>query len=166
MFYADTPTTDTEVYIDAPPSRVWGLVTDIQLIASISTELTSVRWDGDVDGPALGAKFIGSNFHKAFGAWETTSIVIDLEQPRVFAWAVTDVEFPSAVWRFTLRPERSGTVLNQWVQMGPARSGLSHAIDRMPDKEERIVARRLDEFRAGMTTNLATIKELSERPEG
>jgi uncharacterized protein YndB with AHSA1/START domain len=165
MRYADTPTVDTELYIDAPPDRVWSLVTNIYLMVEISSELTGVWWEGDADGPALGATFTGRSFHQAFGEWETTSVVIDCEQPRVFAWAVGDEARPSSVWRFTLRPERAGTVLNQWMQMGPARSGLSVAIDRMPDKEERIVARRLDEFRAGMAANLARIKELGERPE-
>ena len=32
--------------------------------------------------------------------------------------------------------------------MGPARSGLSHAIDRMPDKEQKIVFVRLRELAA------------------
>jgi uncharacterized protein YndB with AHSA1/START domain len=162
MRYADTPTTDVELYIAAPVDRVWDLVSDIHLIAEISSEVLSVRWSDDAAGPAVGARFVGRNFHQAFGEWETTSIVIDCDRPRVFGWAVTDADRPSAVWRFLLRPEGEGTVVTQWAQMGPARSGLSFAIDRMPEKEERIVARRLAEFRAGMTTSLARIKELSE----
>ena len=57
-------------------------------------------------------------------------------------------------------------MLEQWFQMGPARSGLNVAIDAMPDKEERIVARRLDEHRANMEANLAGIKELAEERLG
>jgi hypothetical protein len=37
-------------------------------------------------------------------------------------------------------------------------------IDRRPELEERMIDRRLSEFRAGMTANLARIKEISERP--
>jgi hypothetical protein len=162
MHYADLPTTDMESYVDAAPDRVWDLVTDIHLIAEISTEVTRVEWQGGADRPAVGATFVGHNFHQAFGEWQTTSFVIDCDRPRMFAWAVSDVAEPSSIWRFTLRPEGAGTVLNQWAQIGPARSGLSYAIDRMPEKEERIVARRLAEFRTGITANLARIKELSE----
>jgi uncharacterized protein YndB with AHSA1/START domain len=162
--YADTPTVEVEAYIDAAPARVWELVTDILLMAQMSSELQDVEWQDGADGPAPGNRFVGRNFHKDFGEWQTTSIVIDCARPRVFAWAVTDVEHPSAIWRFTLRPEGEGTVLTQWMQMGPARSGLSFAIDRMPDKEEKIVARRMREFREGMEANLAAFKELSERP--
>ena len=46
--------------------------------------------------------------------------------------------------------------------MGPARSGMNAAIDAMPDKEERIVARRLGEHRANVEANLAGIARLLE----
>jgi hypothetical protein len=162
MRYADTPTTDVELYVDAPPERVWDLISDIHLIAGISSEVLGVSWSGDVTGPCVGARFLGRNFHRAMGEWETTNIVIDCDRPRVFAWAVTDVAQPSSIWRFLLRPQGPGTVVTQSAQIGPGRSGLNFAIDEMPEKEERIVARRLAEFRAGMTANLARIKEISE----
>jgi hypothetical protein len=68
-----------------------------------------------------------------------------------------------ATWRFTLRPDGAGTVLEQWARMGPARSGLSLAIDAMPDKEAKIVFVRLREWEAGLKHNLAAIKEMAER---
>jgi hypothetical protein len=59
-------------------------------------------------------------------------------------------------------PEGGGTRLRQWMRMGPAPSGLTPAIEAMPDKEERIVARRLDEHRFNMLATLAGIKDLAE----
>ncbi|HEX3650048.1 MAG TPA: SRPBCC family protein, partial [Pseudonocardiaceae bacterium] len=73
MRYADMPTTDVQVYVDAPPDRVWEPVTDIHLMPTISTELMSVRWSDGIGGPCLGASFIGRNRHEAVGEWETTS---------------------------------------------------------------------------------------------
>ena len=67
-----------------------------------------------------------------------------------------------ARWRFRLEPAKSGVNLTFWAQIGPARSGLSRAIDAMPDKEERIVARRLDEHRANMVKTIEGIKALAE----
>ena len=46
--------------------------------------------------------------------------------------------------------------------MGPARSGLSFAIDRKPDKEQKIVFVRMREFERNMTSTLEHIKTLSE----
>ena len=54
-------------------------------------------------------------------------------------------------------------MLEQWSQMGPARSGLNIAIDAMPDKEAKIVFVRLREYEAAMRHNLAEIKERAER---
>jgi hypothetical protein len=46
--------------------------------------------------------------------------------------------------------------------MGPDPSGLSIAIDAMPEKEGRIISRRLGEWRTNMEANLAGIKGLVE----
>jgi hypothetical protein len=55
-------------------------------------------------------------------------------------------------------------VLEQWMLLGPGRSGLNLAIDAMPDKEQKIVFVRLREFETGFKHNLAAIKDLAERP--
>lgn len=160
--YADGPTVEVETWIDSPPERVWELVTDMQLIARISDELQEVQWLDGAHGPSLGARFTGRNRHDALGEWTTTSHVVEFEPQRVFGWAVRDPENPMASWRFALRPADGGTQLSQWVRMGPAPSGLSLAIERMPEKEQKIVFVRLRDFERGMTANLAGIKELAE----
>ncbi|MFJ8931443.1 SRPBCC family protein [Streptomyces sp. NPDC102364] len=159
--YADTPTVEVRRRIEASPERVWELVTDIGLMPRFSAELQSVEWLGEERG--VGARFVGRNRHEAFGAWETTSYVVECTAPRVFAWAVSDPEVPSAVWRFTLDALDDGaTELAQWVRMGPGRSGLSFAIDRMPEKEQKIVHVRLKEFELGMAATLDALKGLAE----
>jgi hypothetical protein len=75
---------------------------------------------------------------------------------------VEDPDNPTATWRFTVLPDAGGTLLRQWMQMGPARSGLSLAIDRMPDKEQKIVFVRLREFETNMTATVEAIKKLAE----
>ncbi|MCX4097988.1 SRPBCC family protein [Nocardia sp. alder85J] len=161
--YADTPTVAAETYIEAPPERVWERVSDIGLMPTLSAELQEVRWLDGAEAPRVGGRFVGRSAHEALGSWETTSTIVDYRAPQCFAWAVGDPEHPSSVWRFTLRPEGTGTVLEQWMQMGPARSGLSFAIDAMPEKEEKIVFVRLREFERGIESNLAGIKRLLEQ---
>ena len=167
--YADCPTAAAEVYIEAPPERVWGMVSDIFLMTELSSELQEVAWlDGAPEhqageGPAVGRRFTGRSAHPAMGEWDTVSTVIQCDPPRCFAWAVGDPAHPGATWRFTLKPEGQGTRLEQWYQMGPARSGLSIAIDAMPDKEAKIVFVRLREHETAMQHNLKTIKDRAER---
>ena len=161
--YADCPTAAAEIFIGAPPERVWSLVSDIFLMPELSAELQGVAWLDGVTGPAVGHRFTGRSAHAAMGEWETVSTVTEYDPPRRFAWAVGDPAHPSASWRFTVRPDGAGTILQQWYQMGPARSGLNIAIDAMPDKEAKIVFVRLREHETGMKHNLEVIKTMAER---
>jgi uncharacterized protein YndB with AHSA1/START domain len=158
--YEDCPTAEVEVVIDAPIERVWQLVTDIDLPARFSSEFLGARWLDDA--PGIGARFQGRNHHEGIGEWETTSYVNRYEPLREFGWAVTDPENPSATWWFELEQEPDGVRLRQGARMGPAPSGLTIAITAMPEKEERIVARRLEEYATNMRATLEGIKQLAE----
>jgi uncharacterized protein YndB with AHSA1/START domain len=160
--YADKPTVEVPIWIAAPPERVWELVSDIDLMPCLSAELQSVEWLDGGAGAALGARFVGRSKHEALGEWATTSHIVEYEPPRVLAWAVEDPQHPTAIWRFTLEPQNGGTLLREWMQMGPARSGLSFAIDRMPEKEQKIVFVRMREFESNIGTTLEAIKKLAE----
>ncbi|MET7452120.1 SRPBCC family protein [Streptomyces sp. NPDC005574] len=160
--YADKPTVEVRTWIAAPPERVWTLVSDIELMPRTSSELQSVEWLDGRDAPALGARFVGRSSHASLGEWATTSHIVEYEPYRRLAWAVEDPHHPTAIWRFTLEPGNGGTLLRQWMQMGPGRSGLSFAIDSMPDKEQKIVFVRMREFEANMAATVEAIKKLAE----
>jgi hypothetical protein len=162
------------VPVEATTAHVWELVTDIELPSRLSGELQRVEWLDGATEPVLGACFAGDNHHDALGEWRTTSQVVQLDPERVFAWAVldseghfgeprTDPSVPMATWRFELEPDNGGTHLRQSARLGPARSGLSQAIDRMPQKEEKLVAHRLAELRAAIEVTLSVIKTLAEQ---
>ena len=42
--YADGPVAAAQILIDAPPERVWQLVSDIFLMPGLSSELQEVAW--------------------------------------------------------------------------------------------------------------------------
>jgi hypothetical protein len=155
MRYTDGPSVEVETFIDATPGAVWALVSDVTIPVRFSTELEEVTWLDDT-------RFRGRNRHPAIGEWETTCTVVVSDPESLFAWVVGDPENPSAQWRFSLEAEGKGTRLRQWMRMGPAPSGLNIAIEAMPDKEERIIARRLEEHRANMKLNVDGIKSLAE----
>ena len=72
---------------------------------------------------------------------------------------------PASVRELAIHPEAdgAGTLLEQWCRMDPARSGLSIAIDAMPDKEAKIVFVRLRRARDGHAAQPQTIKDSAER---
>jgi hypothetical protein len=160
--YADKPTVEVRTWIGAPPARVWELVSDVGLMPDLSTELQSVEWLDGADGPAAGARFAARNRHEALGEWGSVSQVTEFEEERVFGWAVGDPAAPAARWRFLLEPKDGGTELSEWVQLGPGQSGLSLAIEQMPDKEQKIVFVRLREFERNMTFTLDQVKARAE----
>lgn len=160
MCLADQPGTWVAVDIAAPPEVVWSLVTDIEVPARFSDELQTARWDGD--GPALGASFVGRSRHEAIGEWEVRSYVEDYEPLRSFGWATLDPQHPGSRWRFDLDPIEAGTRLHHSMSMGPAPSGISIAIEAMPDKEPRILHRRVGEHHANMTRTVEGIRQLAE----
>jgi Polyketide cyclase / dehydrase and lipid transport len=166
MRYADGPVAEATVHVAASPEALWPLVSDIHLVASLSTEVQEVAWLDPNQEPALGAAFRGRSRHPAVGEWTTTSRVVLYEPPRLFAWAVEDRENPTAMWMFELTPRDGGTDLRQWARMGPGPSNLNLAIAAMPHKEERIVAGRLSEWQAAIAANLAALKEMAERSSG
>ena len=61
----DGPTAEAAVYVAASPERVWALVSDIHLIASLSAEVQDVTWLDGATEAAPGARFRGRNRHRA-----------------------------------------------------------------------------------------------------
>ena len=161
--YADTPVVAAQTYIEAPPERVWALVSDIYLMPGLSAELQEVAWLDGVSRPGPRPpvrrpqrqrvpRNVGDGQH-GDRVRRAAPVRVGRGRPRS----------PVATWRFTLRPDGAGTILEQWARMGPGRSGLSLAIDAMPDKEAKIVFVRLREWEAALKHNLAEIKEMAER---
>ena len=117
--------------------------------------LTATSADGILSGGILR----WNNLSIDAGTATTLTFAVRLD---VAGWAVGDPAHPSAVWRFELTPEGDGTRLRYWARMGPGPSGLTPAIEKMPDKEEKIIARRLEEWHTNMATTVAGIKGLAE----
>ncbi len=155
MRYADGPSVEVEVHVEASPSTVWALVSDVAVPARFSGELQEAFWIDETH-------FKGRNRHPAAGEWETTCTVVANEPGVAFAWVVGEPDAPAAEWGFSIEPDGSGVVLRQRARLGPGPSGLTAAIASMPDKEERIVERRLEEHRANMQATVEGIKGLAE----
>ena len=152
--YADGPTTEVSRVIDATPEALWPLVSDVNLPARFSSEFRGAEWLDGATGPALGARFRGTNEHPAVGRWQVECTIVELEPERTIAWEVAGPDGVAARWRFDLEPVDGGTRVRQWCRLGPGWSGLSPAIERMPDREHEIIARRLAEHAANMQKNL------------
>ncbi len=155
---ADGPGTVVEVDIDAPVDRVWQMVTDINLSAQFSEEFTGARWAEGVDDASIGAQFIGANRHAAIGEWEMPCFVNRFVEGREFGWATSDPDNPGARWCFEVASIAGATRLRYSVVLGPGPSGISAAIEAMPEKEPKILFRRMEEHRGNMQNVVDGVK--------
>ena len=158
----DLPSVEVEILVDAPPRRVWQLVTDIVLLGEWSPEYNGGEWLDGAAGPALGVQFRGRNSREG-REWETTSTVVEADPDTAFAWAVGDPNNAVATWRFDLTAEGQGTRVRQKVQLGPGPSGLTRRIDELPDRRDDIIAARTGEHRRNMQATLQGLKAAAEQ---
>ena len=162
MRYRDQPTIEVAQRVRCDVGTAWTYVTDI-LPAQCSTELQAVDWLGDADGVTVGARFRGRSSHDAFGDWETVCEVVEVEDQRRWVWNVIGPDGVGATWGFEVKPASGGVLIRQRGRMGPGPSGLTPAILAQPDKEARIVARRLSEWQQNMQANLDWIRAHVQR---
>ena len=162
MRYRDCPTVEVEERIVGDPAAIWALVTDIGLPARFSQELQEAEWIGGATGVGIGNRFRGRNQNDILGDWETECEVVEVEPGRRWAWNVDGPDGVMATWGFEVDPGREAVTVRQWARMGPGPSGLTPAIESMPEKEGRIIARRMGEWRTNIAANLAGIKAIIE----
>lgn len=160
--YADGPTTQQRLRIDALPDAVWELIADPGFSVAQSSELQEARWDPEGPPTGLGARILGRNHHQAIGDWATTSTIVDWDPPRLMSWAVADPDRPAARWWFEIEPDGNGSIVTQQVRLGPGTSGLTPAIEAMPDREDDIIAKRLAFHQANMAANLEALRATLE----
>lgn len=153
----------TEIEIEASPRKLWPLITDINLPGRFSEEFMGAEWENGAAGPSLGATFLGTNDHPARGQFQTQCHIVVCEENVAFGWNTSDPDLPGAQWRFELDPLHGNrTRLRYTLTIGPGRSGISEAIDAMPDKETKILSRRQDEHRGNMMKTIEGIRALAE----
>lgn len=162
MRYRDQPTLEVTQLVGCDVPTAWSYVTDINLPARCSAELQSVEWLDGADRVEIGARFRGRNQNDAIGNWETVCEVVEVEQESRWVWNVLGHDGAIATWGFEVEPTSTGTLIRQWARMGPAPSGLSIPIAAQPDKEARIVARRLADWQRNMQANLDWIRSQIE----
>jgi hypothetical protein len=162
MRYRDQPTIEVTQRVRCDVSTAWDLVTDINLPSRCSSELQAVEWLDRAKKVAVGARFRGRNKHEAFGDWATVCEVVEVEDQRRWVYNVTGPEGVSATWAFEVEPASDGVLIRQWARMGPGPSGLTPAIVAMPDKEARIVSRRLAEWQRNMAANLEQVRSQAD----
>ena len=136
--------------IAASPERVYALVSDLPRMGEWSPENTGGKWIKGATGPAVGAKFKGTN-KKGFRRWSTIATVTVAEPGHEFAFDVTASGMAVAGWGFALEATESGTRVTQWWDdhRNPVMARLTGLALRVPN--------RTTHNRAGMEQTLEAL---------
>jgi uncharacterized protein YndB with AHSA1/START domain len=140
------------VDIDAPPERVWSLVTDLPRMASWSPQVVQTFVRGPVQ---RGTRAFNLN-RRGLLFWPTQSKVVAFEPHREFAFRVRE---NGTIWAFVLEPTATGTRL---VQERRAPHGLKPISTRLQDAVLGGVETFTGELREGMRETLERIKADAE----
>jgi Polyketide cyclase / dehydrase and lipid transport len=102
----------------APPSKVWGLVSDVTRIGEYSPETFEAEWLDGADGPATGARFRGHVKRNGKGPiyWTTCTVLTSVPEQE-FTFGVGSSDKPLNTWSYRLVASGDGTDVTESFQL-------------------------------------------------
>ena len=111
---------EVSMYMDAPPGRVWALVSDVTRIGEFSPETFEARWTRGSTGPEVGASFKGHVRRNGVGpTYWTPCQVTKCVENEVFEFAVGTDAISVNNWGYRLAPEGTGTRVTEYFRLEP-----------------------------------------------
>lgn len=148
--------------IEAPPERIYELVSDVTRMGEWSPECVGAQWAPGSDGPAVGAVFNGTN-SRATNEWTTPNTVIAATPGNEFAWVVGTADFRVCTWRYVFEPEGTGTRVTESFELGKEEVGFASTVLATPPAErDALVEARRAQLVADMEQTLARLKDAAE----
>lgn len=146
------------IVVHAPAEHIWALVTDITRTGEWSPENTGAVWLDGATGPAVGARFKGSN-RRGKTKWSTTCRVTVADPPREFAFETGREGKPETLWRYLLEPAGAGdTKLTESFELVKPLGSVSNFITRITTG----VRDRRADLETNVEASLARIKTIAE----
>lgn len=152
---AADPADSVSLRIEASPEALYELVSDPATMGELSPECTGGHWLDGATGPAVGARFKGTN-KRGFVRWSTKSTVITAEPGRAYAFEVGD---SGTRWSYTFEPDGTGTVVTESRAASKPYPFIAKAFTTVALGG---VERHTQELRDGMAATLERLKSLAE----
>ncbi|MCI0441151.1 MAG: SRPBCC family protein [Chloroflexi bacterium] len=146
----------TQIHIEAPPEKVYALISDVTRMGEWSPECYRCVWLNGANGAAPGARFRGYN-KSNWLRWSRLVEVRVADPGKEFAFTtLTDfINKDSTNWRYTFEPSNGGTLLTE-----------SYEVTRLPSLPIKIIgflSRRPHDMGPHMETTLSRIKSAAEK---
>ena len=153
---------EVSLHMDAPPQKVWALVSDITRIGEFSPETFEAKWTRGSTGPEVGASFKGHVKRNGVGPtyWSPCQVTKSVPD-EVFEFAVGSDSVTVNNWGYRLETEANadggvGTRVTEYYRLEPMLPlrlywmVMGHLRGRSNEK--------------GMLTTLEKMKAVVERP--
>jgi uncharacterized protein YndB with AHSA1/START domain len=144
---------EAHIQINAPAERVYELVSDVTRMGDWSPEATGGEWLDGATGPAVGARFRGSN-RRGWMRWATKPKVATAEPGREFAF-----DTGTTVWRYRMTPAAGGG-----CEVTESFESIDNILTTALTLPMGGPGRRKAEMVKGMETTLRNLKTAAERP--
>jgi hypothetical protein len=143
------------VFIDAPPERVYALISDVTRTGEWSPECRRCRWVDGATGTAVGAHFRGYNRYRWL-RWSRLNEVQLADPSHEFAFKVLTDWFnrDSSIWRYRLEPRDGGTLLSESTTVLAWPGIVVRALTSL--------ARREDDMTDNIASSLQRVKAIAE----
>ena len=111
---------EVSLHIDAPPDKVWDLVSDVTRIGEFSPETFEAKWTRGSTGPEVGASFKGHVKRNGVGPtyWSPCQVTKCVPN-EVFEFAVGTDDITFNTWGYLLQPEYGGTRVTEYFRLEP-----------------------------------------------
>lgn len=143
-----------EAIVNAPPERVWELLTDFSQLAQWSPEVMRMV-PMKTGGLRVGQWYLGINRRKAV-IWPSRSVVADVDPGRRVAW---DTKSSGAQWIWELEPVEGGTRV---VHRRPVPKGVTAMSRAFAPAFLGGNVGHADELEQGMARTVAGLKAAAE----
>jgi uncharacterized protein YndB with AHSA1/START domain len=140
------------VHIQAPPEKVYAMISDVTRMGEWSPETHRCEWIDGATGPTAGARFKGSN-KRGILRWSTKPTVTVADAGNEFTFEVGAPGKEDTRWSYKLTPKDGGTDLTESFES--LRYTLLFRIVSPPK-------RRKVQLQKGVETTLERIKQAAE----
>ena len=112
---------EVSVWMDAPPAKVWDLVSDVTRIGEFSPETFEARWTRGSTGPEVGAYFKGHVKRNGVGPtyWSLCKVT-KCDPEKVFEFSVGTDAVTLNNWGYRMEREGTGTKVTEYFRLEPS----------------------------------------------
>lgn len=111
---------EVTVRMEAPPEKVWALVSDVTRIGEFSPETFEAEWTRGSTGPEEGAYFKGHVKRNGVGPTYWTPCRVTRCVPgELFEFAVGTEEVPINNWGYRIEPDGTGSRVTEYFRLEP-----------------------------------------------